>query len=144
MSATTSAPAAPAPAPAPAPVRGSNVSRRPWKEPKTKVSTMRPATLKKPFAKRMEERKIADAIKRHEKELKDEKLRAIEEQKERRKEQELRRKQNELKSQVVQSVSSRKVKRMSKKQLRASGIEMRPSASIIPVGSMAPLTAEDA
>ncbi|KAI9190135.1 hypothetical protein H9P43_001568 [Blastocladiella emersonii ATCC 22665] len=120
-----------------------NVSGRVWKEKKTKVSTMRAASVRKSYEERMQDRQMLKVAKEHAQELKDAKLRAKEEAKQRRIEQEERRRINTLKAEVVQSVSSRKVKRMSKKQLRASGITMR-ATGLIPaiVAAEAKKTAE--
>ncbi|KAI9219537.1 hypothetical protein BC828DRAFT_385937 [Blastocladiella britannica] len=110
-------------------VKPNNVSGRPWKEPGQRVSAMRPRSLK-PYAQRMAELQSIKLAKEQEMELRDAKKREAEAHRQRRRENEERRKINSLKSEIVQSVSSRRVKRMTKKQLLGARIEMRATGLI--------------
>jgi len=97
-----------------------NVSNRPWKETATKRhSSMRVRTK---FAKGWEfqvaERARLAIVKKTEKEMKDEKSRIKEEKKKLSIERAQLRLENEKKAEIVQVVSSNKVKRMKKRQLK--------------------------
>eukprot|EP00128_Syssomonas_multiformis_P000143 Colp12_sorted_trinity150504_noHs@26736 len=102
------------------PVRGKPVSGRVWKD----LSIAKPphkmfnATFKTSWDKRQKQRAELAAVKAYEKQLKDAAKAEIEEKKKRREENEKRRLENEKKAEVVQKINSRKIKKMSKKQLR--------------------------
>eukprot|EP00127_Corallochytrium_limacisporum_P006144 Clim_evm11s219 gene=Clim_evmTU11s219 len=100
-------------------LEGNPESNRPWKDYRKPVSTIVGVkSLKKKFARRMEEARTAKLTKIEERQMKADKKEERQAEIERRKERERRREENRKKAEIVQKVSTAKVKRMNRKQLR--------------------------
>ncbi|XP_055374904.1 coiled-coil domain-containing protein 86 [Condylostylus longicornis] len=99
--------------------RGKPKSGRPWKEPRTKFSTIKKSIYRRPFHKKVELRNEIQHIKQISKSIKDAKKEEKEIRKQRRLENAERRLANQRKSEVVQIIKNpNKIKRMKKKHLR--------------------------
>ncbi|KAL7749025.1 Ccdc86p [Sorochytrium milnesiophthora] len=106
-------------------VRGAPVSGRVWKSIKKRTSSMVPENVKSGWDKRRKEELLRKAVKEHQQELKQAKAEEKVARRQAHIEQEKRKLANAKRAEVTQVVSSRKVKRMSKKQYRAAQIELR-------------------
>eukprot|EP01116_Phalansterium_solitarium_P002299 TRINITY_DN12228_c0_g1_i1.p1 TRINITY_DN12228_c0_g1~~TRINITY_DN12228_c0_g1_i1.p1 ORF type:complete len:165 (-),score=5.70 TRINITY_DN12228_c0_g1_i1:101-595(-) len=103
-------------------VPGKPVSGRTWKQQSTERSSAmieRPAALRKTWEEKNKDKAQYQAMKSHEKELKDAAKQEAEAKKQKIAEKKRRREENEKKNEKVQKISdTRKIKKMNKKQLR--------------------------
>lgn len=107
--------------------RGVTVSGRDWKRVQTKrFSSQRCKSLRRGWSRQVQERERDSHIKAISNDIKNEKQRRYEQQKNQAIQRRLMKEENERKAEIVQKISSGKLKRMTKKQLR--GLRRREQA----------------